>query len=548
MSKKNRQKQKVAAKHQQQKANRPAARLQLAEESFKAGDFAKAAAAAELALRAGNDPTTQARGRTLLVESQLRQLSALPLFAQLHLLDHTLTYAPQEGRLHYHRGLVMGRMGNFAEAANAFKAALAAQPTRPDLAYLTQLARVAAGEAPDNQGMTEPQRDTLQLLQALRKAKKGESASTILAGNPVTGNVAELWAVLLQMYDSTTSVPAVTYAKASQADTALTANPVVTYYSGVLAMRQSKVEEAHAAWRTATQGMKSPWLLENLRNLRRERAAELAQTGAWPAIIALYEQTVNEMSAGEMDAVFSEIAGHAYFQLGFAAGQAGDWPEAYRCFQQADGLSKNRFLSQNLALAAEALEDWDTAATAWREMVRRRPRKENHPDYLTDKQVATIWSRIAHCYVEADNLEEGVTALKNAVKYAETNVELRLTLADLLRAVERHEAAENELDRILEIDANHVPALTRLGALYTGRWDRDASTIWKRVLALEPTNEDARTALAVFYIQQTGEGVNPLLGFIPPMVVGKKTPIQILQEGLEQVPNHPLLLVELGRH
>lgn len=547
MPKKNRQKKKIAYKQQQQKAQRPAARLQLAEDAFKSGDFEKAAAAAELALRAGNDPTTQQRARALLTECALRQLPGRAIHTQLQLLDHALALAPEDARVHYHRGLALGRMARFEEAAAAFQAAHSRQPQRAELAYLIQLVNVAAGKASDSKGLTEPQRITLQLLQQLRQTKSGEQARTTLNGHPLPANSSDLWAVLLQMYDNNSSVPVATYAKASQAEATLAANPVTVYYQGVLAMRQSKAEEAEAAWQTASQGLASPWLQENLRNLRRERATALAQAGDWPAVIALYEKTCGESADGETDAVFAETAGHAYFQLGFGAGQSGDWQRAYRLFQQANALIKNRWLSQNLALAAEASEDWDTAANAWREMVRRRPRKQDHPDWLSDAQVAAIWSRIAHCYVEDENLDEAVTCLKNAVKYAEDNLALRILLADLLHAQERIEAAENELNRVLELDANHIPALTRLGALYTGRWDRDAMPIWQRVLALEPGNEDARTALAMLYLQQAGGGPEMLFSMGAPRNMGKKTAIQILQEGLEHVPNHPMLLVELGR-
>ncbi|MEZ4727117.1 MAG: tetratricopeptide repeat protein [Caldilineaceae bacterium] len=547
MSKKNRQKQKIAHKQQQQKANRPAARLQLAEEALNRGDFDKAAAAAELALKAGNDAATQQRGRVLLAEATLRQLPQKLPQAQLQLLDHALSQAPDDVRLSYHHGLALGHLARFEDAATAFQTAHERQPDRPGLAYLLQLTKVAAGKTADGKGLTEPQRATLQLLQQLRKTKSGEQTLAKLNGQPLPANSNELWAVLLQMHDSDSSVPVATYAKAS-ADATVAANPVTVYYQGVLAMRQREPEAAATAWRTASRQLATPWLLENLRNLRRERATELAGAGEWQAVIDLYQQTLDEIGGEEMDAVFTEVAGHAHFQLGFAAGQSGNWQLAYRHFQQADELMKNRWLSQNYALAAEALEQWETAATAWREMVRRRPRKQDHPDYLSDAQVAAIWSRIAHCYVQDENLSEAITCLKNAVKYNEQNLTLRITLADLLHAEGRIEAAENELDRILELDANHVPALTRLGALYTDRWDRDPMPIWQRVLALEPTNEDARTALAMLYVQQAGGGDDAFFGFRTPMrTTGKKTPIQILEEGLTHVPNHPILLVELGR-
>lgn len=546
MSKKNRQKHKLAYKQQQQKAQRPAARLQLAEEAFQAGDFEKAAAAAELTLRAAGDPPTQQRARSLLATAALRRLRSKQPQAQLPLLTHALAQAPTDARLHYHHGLTLARLGRFADAAAAFQATAEHQPNRPGLRYLQQLMAVATGKPVDDKALTEPQRATIKLLQQLYKTKSGEK-SWKNGGAGLPPATIELWSVLLQMFDSETAVPVATFARASTEPTAA-ANPITTYYQGVLAMRQGKSEAAAAAWDKASDQLAMPWLIENLTNLRREGATALAQAGDWSGVIDLFQQARAESATGEVDAVFGEIAGHAYFQLGFAAGQNGDWPKAYSCFQAANPLLKNRWLAQNLALAAEACDEWNTAADAWREMVRRRPRKADHPDYLSDAQVAAIWSRVADCYMEAENPEEAMTALKNALKYDEQNVKLRIKLADLLHSQERFDAAENELNRILAIDPNHVPALTRLGTLYTGHWDRDPMPIWKRVLAIEPKNEDARTALALLYVEQAGGGdMDSPFAAPAPLRRSKKTPVQILREGLEQVPNHPILLVELAR-
>jgi tetratricopeptide (TPR) repeat protein len=546
MSKKNRQKQKLAYKQQQQKAQRPAARIQLAEEAFNAGDYGKAAAAAELALRAATDPPTQQRARGLIAAATLRQLPGKQPQDQLKLVTAGLAQAPTDARLHYHHALTLARLGRLADAATAFQTTAERQPNRPALAYHQQLMALATGKPVDDKALTEPQRATVKLLQQLYKTKSGEQSWKGVNGEALPANTSELWGVLLQMYDSATSAPAATFAKAS-AEPIAAANPVTTYYQGVLAMRQGKPEAATAAWNKASDRLATPWLVENLTNLRRERATALAQAGDWSEVIALFQQTRAESATGEVDNVFSEIAGHAYFQLGFAAGQKGEWPNAYASFKAANELVKNRWLSQNLALAAEACDDWNTAADAWREMVRRRPRKEDHPDYLSDAQIAAIWGRVADCYIEDENVEEAITALKNAIKYNEQSVNLRTKLADLLHRADRSEAAENELNRILEIDANYVPALTRLATLYTGHWERDPMPIWQRVLAIEPKNEDARTALAMLYVEQAGGGMDSPFAMLGRMRMGKKAPEQILQEGLEQVPNHPILLVELAR-
>ena len=156
----------------------------------------------------------------------------------------------------------------------------------------------------------------------------------------------------------------------------------------------------------------------------------------------------------------------------------------------------NRQLFQNLALAREALQQWRAAAEAWREVLRRRPRKQHHPEAVTDAQMATLWRHVAECYERVNDAHEMLTCLKNAVKYAPADLELGVKVADISSQTGRDDAAMKELERLLAINAQYVPALLRLGTLYQSRYDRDSMPIWRRVLAIEPHNEEARQALA----------------------------------------------------
>lgn len=543
MAKQRSQRSKAAAKRAQQQNARPAARLQEAEVALRAHDLAKALTAARAAIRAGADPQTHQRASELVVEVLFRQAAAAPPWGRLDLLDQAIQQAPHQARLHYHRGLTLWRMGQSDAATKALRTAAETDQRRPALAYLRELGKVAAGQSFTAQGLTPAEQNTLTLLAQLQARKAATKAKGELA---LLGD-AELWAIFLDLYGSKTAMPAATLAKALAAQPALAANPVARYAQGLLALRQGDALAAQTQWADLAAQLATPWFVDNLRLARREQATTLAQAEDWQGVVTLYEQARLDTKPAEFDSAFGEIAGHAYFHLGFHAAQARDWPRAYRHFTAADGLIKNRLLSQNLALAAEALEDWGAAAIAWREMVRRRPRKTDHPDYLTDPQVAAIWQRAAHCHLQADDSEEGITCLKNAVKYAPADLKVRLALVQLLMSVERIDAAENEIDRILEQDADYVPALVRKGFLSTNRWDRDPMPIWKRVLILEPTNEEARQALAQLYLEISA---NPFLfqrHYGLRKQLNDKMAIQVLLDGLSVVPRHPQLVLELGR-
>ncbi len=552
MAPKRRNQKKLAYKRELQKANRPANRLSEAEDALQQGNLDEAVAAAESALHSANDPDTPNRAKAVAAEALFRQAAKAGTGARLRLLKQALTHAPEQARLHYHLGLSAWRGGDPKEAAAAIAAACKATvvvPSHPtNLAYLQQLGNLALGKQVDPQGLAEAEANTLQLLAAVKKQSK-KKAPPESTTEPLLGD-SELWSLLLQMVANESSAPAVTYQKACAADPAMAENPVIAYYAGVVAMRAGNRDDAVAAWRTVGQQLSTPWLLENLRLFRRERATALADQGDWAAVIELYQTTRAEVSADEIDAAFDEIAGHAYFHLGFASGQQGNWQQAYKHFVSASELIKGRLLSQNLALAAEKVEQWREAAEAWREMARRRPRKEDHPDYLSDHQVARIWARAATCYERLDIFDEAMTCLKNAIKYDEANIELRLHLVNLYGAEDRMDAAENELQRILEIDKDHIPSLVRLAAIYANGYGNDPKPIWQRILAIDPTHEDARTGLALYYAERAAM----LRGAIGGMWPGSSSRRQkrqsaedILQEGLQEVPDQPILLIELGK-
>ena len=51
--------------------------------------------------------------------------------------------------------------------------------------------------------------------------------------------------------------------------------------------------------------------------------------------------------------------------------------------------------------------------------------KTDHPDYLTDAQVAALWNHAAECYERAEQVGEVETCLRNAIKYAPDDTALR---------------------------------------------------------------------------------------------------------------------------
>ena len=492
-------------------------------------------------LRSKLEPRLEAAAREVLAEAHFRAaVSSDDPGEQLSHLDAALQQTPDAPKLHFYRGLALWRAGRVVEALVELDATAAREPNRRGLAYLRALARIATGKAWDSAGLTPAEANTLRLVQRLARPDAWKGSAPVEA--PLLGKGTELWQALAAMREDPTAAPFGLLRPGIDQNARKPVARILHYYRGVAAMRAGDREGASKAWLHARSlGFRSAGLIDNLTALERGGAVELAEEGQWQAVAEL----IRRLPASGDDRITAETGSLAHFHLGYEAAEAGKWSLAAQHWRKANDLGSNRYLAQNLALAEEALENWSDAAEAWRDMVRRRPRKEDHPDYLTDAQVAALWNHAAECYERAQQFGEVETCLRNAVKYAPDDTALRLRLADFLLQDQRGDAAETQLQEIIALEPKHLEALVRLGRLYEGWWDRDPMTVWRQVLAINPAHAEARDALAESYVRLvSGE---PLMAFsrISLAHPGKNL-IELLETGLQELPGHPRLLVALG--
>ena len=543
MAKKHRRQGAQAKQRAQQQRYRPAQRVHEGIVALSHGDTEKALSLATGALHAATDPATSAAARRLAIEARFRAAAAVTnLKMRLAHLDAALQLAPEESRLHYHRALTLWALGRIPEALPELAGLQEQSHERPEVAFLYQLACAVTGQPCPAQALPVAEAKTMQLLQGVFQGASTTTLQQQAEQATLLGKTPALWATLLSMKDKPTSAPVVRLQ--AMADDMAAGSAVMQYYLGVGAMRKGDVPIAQSAWRLAAEaGSAMPWFVDNYRQILRAQAYHLGQEGRWHDLVAwLQMQPVIEPP----DAVLEEMLGVAHAHLGEAAAQANDWSTAAQHWQAATTHNPNRQLFQNLALAREALQQWRAAAEAWREVLRRRPRKQHHPEAVTDAQMATLWRHVAECYERVNDAHEMLTCLKNAVKYAPADLELGVTVADISSQTGRDDAAMKELERLLAINAQYVPALLRLGTLYHSRYDRDAMPLWRRVLAIEPHNEEARQALAQLYVEKIQEEAPRYGWFDRFRRRAEKEKIAFLEEGLRELPNHPTLLMALG--
>ncbi|MEA3349130.1 MAG: tetratricopeptide repeat protein [Chloroflexota bacterium] len=303
------------------------------------------------------------------------------------------------------------------------------------------------------------------------------------------------------------------------------------YYLGVLAMKQENVSEARKHWTMAhSMGLQTPHLQHNLGQVYHEIAEAHLDNDDVESALAAAKESNRHKTQNSLD----ELMSQAYQRMAYQAAAAGNWQEAKSDWKQAYDLEDGSFRQiYNIALANEHDKDFIAAGEAWREALRRRPRRDDHPDAISDEDVSKLWKRAAEAYEKAGDFDEAIHVYQQAVKYSPDSLETRHQLAHGLANAGRVQAAENEYDRILERSPNNIKALLRRGELAesTGYWWRSASSThyWERVLDIDPENAEARQLLANHYIDRAEES---------PSWAGIDRILESYKKALEYQPNN----------
>lgn len=277
---------------------------------------------------------------------------------------------------------------------------------------------------------------------------------------------------------------------------------IAYYYLGVLAARNEDWDTARRHWSAAcAAGMERPYLSHNMgevyHRLAEERLEQGDVDGALVAASEARRHRPNEKS-------LRQLISHIHQQKGYDAALVGDWARAREHWETAEQIAGGNFrLAYNLALAYEQTEEFLAAGEKWREALRRRPRRADHPDAIEEDVIAQLWRRAAGTYSRIGEYDEAIQVYRLAVKWRPEHLETRMELADMLLNNGQIQAAENELNRVLARDPDYIPALLRMGeVIYAGGywWYQSAAIhYWERVLEIDPDNVAARQLLVDYY-------------------------------------------------
>lgn len=462
---------------------------------------------------------------------------------QLNHLEHCLKYTPDESRFHFYKGIALLKQRNSKEALKEFQFVEDKEPDREGLSYFKNIASIDEEKDFDKENLSDKERNTLKIIRQFL-AETPETEIDELPWNKVLGRYPKIWKALYEMKLDEANAPTDTLKKGVNINRTKSISSILQYYEGLAYFRKNNPEKARIIWQKILRGdFSEPWAYKNLMMLGREELQDLIDEKKWKQAARISAQLPEALK--DKDSSLNDVMSYALFNLGYEASEKGKWNQALSYWKQARDISDNRYLAQNVAIVQEKIENWDAAAQAWRDVLRRRPRREDHPDYLTDKQVSSVWKHAGECYQKISDEKEAIYCFRKAIEYAPDNMDMRMELVEYLFAMERCEAAENEINNILEIDPENKQALIQLAQYYETTPSLDGREIWEKILAIDPEDQGVKDMIAESYIEKAeSEKTDGIWGMLFGNTIKDK--IKIIQQGLEILPDHPKLLFYLG--
>ncbi|MCB9433731.1 MAG: tetratricopeptide repeat protein [Ardenticatenaceae bacterium] len=414
-------------------------------------------------------------------------------------LQKAVELRPDDGRFYYHLGLMEQRNGRLAEAVAALEKVV---KQGGDLAKRAAFPLALIGW---QQGKAVEKTAVWPLLTAKQQGQLQQAGTFLRRPYVVADDANVLWRGLMA-YDN---------GRLDEAQQLLTQAAKLSDGAGISHFYLGAIAAQQEAWLSATehwvqafqQGHRSPRLMTNLaeayHRLAEERLANGETESALDAVAEAYRYQQEDRQLNDLLAYLEQ-------QKGYEAARSGNWDTAQMYWEMAQEHGGGNFrLVCNLALAQEQAEAYYEAALLWREALRRRPRRDDHPDAISDEQVSQLWQRTAVAYEKAEFFDEGVDVRKMAVKWQPDSLPVRMNYVEALLQNGRLQAAQNELERVLERDKNHIPALLLLGEVLAENetWWHAAQAVhyWRRVLELEPGNQAAQENLVDYYVNRGEE-------------------------------------------
>ena len=399
-----------------------------------------------------------------LAEAHFRQAAAAGLGpASLLDLERAAGLVPTDPIYAYYLGLALHKAGRVAETMETYRRAVANGLSRRGagrviaLAALeldphTDLATVPGVSLEDHRWL-EPLANFLQGKPLVQQPKSLLDGITERLKLTQASAVRMVFDGLMLLADRKTPEARQALMSIEGKNLPRSVNTVRWYYIGVGAARAGDMVMAIEAWKHTQRQQPSPVSLhDNLPAVYARQSASQAQAGDWPASA---QSALEGLKALPGDTMLGHLALAALDRAAHHAAQTGDWTAATRQWAEArqvlsslSGGGSPRPILHNLALAYEAMAQWEGAAEAWRAMLRTKPRKKTEEGF-SEEHWTWVRKHVIECYKQAGRPDEAIAVFRQALKASPDDADMQLDLVEALLANGQQQTAFSELNKLL---------------------------------------------------------------------------------------------------
>ena len=423
-----------------------------------------------------------------------------------------ISLLPDESRFWYHLGLVHHRADRLDEAFKAYTYALERGEARA--AALRALVELERNPRYELEGLAEADRDGLFPAAMLLRGK----AQAVLDPQPgswldraKTRNqsqaVVNLWRglALISLGRMTEARDALTpIGKSLRAG----AEAMRAWYHGLALQATGDQGGALHEWQAAATRAPTPRLQAIVTADHLQKIKALIDDGQWAAALTAIHAAL-KLAPNRPALLKAQLV--ASNRLAQEAVQRSDWPAGIQHWRaMCDVLSAHPQLGlitpllYNLALAYEKTEQWDEAAHVWETLRGKLPPRPSAKSQAALQLPLPVpefraWLRrhVLECYKRTGDLDSAITNYRALIKASPDDLDLRYEFAEALISNAQDTAARNELQRILQKDANHTNAQLLLAELHLERGEIDeAERQTRSAFERQPDNPAVRRALS----------------------------------------------------
>ena len=198
----------------------------------------------------------------------------------------------------------------------------------------------------------------------------------------------------------------------------------------------------------------------------------------------------------------------AFNMLGVIYHSKRKFTKAQECFKKAFEINPNYTeAALNLVITYNDLGNYVEAKNIYQQALKLSSNDTKSPDRHVKAKLSNMYAEIADIYINHELFSNALVEYDKALELCPSFKDIRMKKAKCLSHLGKYIDAKNEYYLILENNLNDdsESAYINLGMLhYKKGWYRDAISVWKKLLAIKPECERAKTYISMVEDELSG--------------------------------------------